>query len=1066
MSGRPTYEPMSPVMVRVPLMPIEFLELGIAPQDVPVGSVATVAESDVVARRDEWLRSALERPGVRESLEVASPTLAASLKRWTKDPLSDAAHRTRFTLSRYLTRMASRPTPFGQFAGVALAELGDHMTLQISGRDGLRTRTRIDMDWLIQIAGVAEERLPPGMSVRWNPAVYEIGDRNRVALLDSFGKQERQAKGSVRSTRLTDLVREIAFRAVTVSELVQRLSEETGADPRALTSLIGDLLAAGLLQSSLRPPLTGEDPAQHVRRELITAGGCDDLAAALVAALDLAARSDVLPIGERTALLRALRDHLASGPVKPAEEGVGVQVDMATKVSGTFSRQVAREIAVAARLLVAISAPEREYAHLRAYRRDFMKRYGEREVSLLELLDEDIGLGPPASYISPPRVYDATPPHERPDHQRERLLTRLAGSALRSGDREISLDASDVEGLQTQGWENAPRSLEVYAFLAAESATEIDAGNYDVIIGPRVAINGVGRSLGRFADLLGSRAEDALVSFAHLNSQARPDLQMVELVYMPLQPRMANVAVRPVTTGTEIAAGVAPGRGIKHEVRLSELRIGVDGDRFYVVSPSLNQRIIVSTTHLLNEYPAPNACRFLAEVAAEEELRAGSFDWGPLTDLPALPRLRVGKVILSPARWSLRFSDLPGDACDTPERFAAFIAEWRGVWDPPRYVLMSEQDVRLLINLDDPLSLEDLRREVLKRKDEAVELFEMVPDEQSIWTEGPDGHYLAEFVVPLKIAGSSPVGDRPRQTESASMAPHVNAIYPPGSEWLYLKFYMPSDSENRFITGPMAERVGALYAADLITSWFFLRYRDPLPHIRLRMHGDPRVLAEEVLPRILLDHALSPPGMHHPVLRLAVDTYEPETDRYGGPDALPLIERIFWADSVFVTETLSLIRDGTIETAPEHLGLISMDDLFESLGMDLSTRLRLCRHASRESPAARNRHQAFGEQYRSTRKQLEATFLTRNSGDRSSSLELHRSQRRSAIEQAAAQLRAVLTRSAMSGAATEIAIALAHMHHNRLLGVDPVSEAQIYYKLGRLLATSQNMTGAEAEEAK
>ncbi|WP_394835734.1 lantibiotic dehydratase [Pendulispora rubella] len=70
---------------------------------------------------------------------------------------------------------------------------------------------------------------------------------------------------------------------------------------------------------------------------------------------------------------------------------------------------------------------------------------------------------------------------------------------------------------------------------------------------------------------------------------------------------------------------------------------------------------------------------------------------------------------------------------------------------------------------------------------------------------------------------------------------------------------------------------------------------DPEPHLRLRFHGRPEVLHAQLLPRL---HELARDLRLKGLARgLRLDTYVPETVRYGGPEAMRLAETAFFGDS-------------------------------------------------------------------------------------------------------------------------------------------------------------------------
>lgn len=138
-------------------------------------------------------------------------------------------------------------------------------------------------------------------------------------------------------------------------------------------------------------------------------------------------------------------------------------------------------------------------------------------------------------------------------------------------------------------------------------------------------------------------------------------------------------------------------------------------------------------------------------------------------------------------------------------------------------------------------------------------------------------------------------------------------------EWLSVHLFF-----NGWIYDPACDRVVLEVVEPFVRrcraegwtgQYFFIRYSESGPHVRLRLRGDPGVLGGEVWPALVHDLRA-----HHPGLRVderpdrpgvppraegepvrvthaARMAYEPETDRYGGPDALLVSERAFQVSS-------------------------------------------------------------------------------------------------------------------------------------------------------------------------
>ena len=109
-----------------------------------------------------------------------------------------------------------------------------------------------------------------------------------------------------------------------------------------------------------------------------------------------------------------------------------------------------------------------------------------------------------------------------------------------------------------------------------------------------------------------------------------------------------------------------------------------------------------------------------------------------------------------------------------------------------------------------------------------------------------------------------------------------------------------------------------------ISRYFFIRYWELGPHLRLRLCGEERVLEEVVRPALEehVDAALAAqlrgrargdlPGdaVRSPVEALVWIPYLPEAARYGGPEGVRLAERFFFCSSEVAMECLERLTAG------------------------------------------------------------------------------------------------------------------------------------------------------------
>jgi thiopeptide-type bacteriocin biosynthesis protein len=1027
------YDPVGWILVRAPLLPTEtYLALG---------------SGDELAPHD---------PLVRTALAVGSRDLLPQLERAGSSP-SKKTHRLRASLLRYLIRMSTRPTPYGLFAGVGLAELGQATDLRIAAAPP-RTRTRPDMEWLLRLVAQLEARPEVRRELRVfaNPAVLQYGARAFLAERAPLGATGDPAPVGIRATGAVRRALALARTPVSWQRLTEELLETPGATPEKVEGLLTELWEQTFLLTDLRPPLTHPSPARHVAAGLAGVASAAHECAALQEVLDATTAWDELPMAERPGAYRSL-SALATAAV-PEFDGTPMQVDTALALEGgRLHEAVAREAANAAELLLRLSPSAGGLGQLDAYRHAFIGRYGtDREVPLVELLDPDHGLGPPSGH-----GWSGAGLDQAKLALRDQTLRGLALDALRERRLAVALDRATLGrlALSSPSAESAPVSLDIAVFVLAGSAAAIDAGDFELLIGPNLGAQEAGRNLGRFGDLLGAAGSAALAAVAAAGALQHPGGVPAELVYLPRRGRSANVAIRPAIHRYEIAVGTMPGVASQDAVALSEVLIGVRDGRFYARWPAVEGDLRVYIGHMLNAHQAPAACRFLEDVARDGRMQLGSFDWGPATELPFVPRIQSGRIVLAPAQWQIDRAARDTSLAPSEPDFAAAVARWREAWLVPRYVYLTAADNRLLLDLEAPDQVEQLRQELAELPDgRVVVLQEPLPGPEHAWLAGPDGSHLTELVVPIALRAPAALdGDGGGRAQAATaprrrLMPRAgDRLRPPGSDWLFVKLYCPRSVEEELLTGPIRSFCQLVVGSGLADRWFFMRYSDPDPHLRMRFGGAPDRLVADLLPKVCAwSSDLIAEGSCR---RVSFDTYEREIERYGGLAAIEAAETLFAADSAAVVELLRIARHELLTIDRTALAVLSVDALLDGLGLDAVQRLEWYRG---EVNARHLSSDDYRERQRALRGLLgePAGYLGEPGGP---ALARILTARRAALGPVAERLGELGEGDQLDSTLEQLCQSYVHLHCNRLLGAGPPTEQHV---LGLLLRTREGLERA------
>ena len=970
---------------------------------------------------------------VRRALFVASPDLVTALNKMDVAATGKRAERAYSRLTRYLTRMSTRPTPFGEFSGVALGEFGQTTTARLGPTALCRRRVRADMSWLLGLIKNLESDpdLRTHLRIVLNSSVYVNGDRAVLPYADVYGQNDNRVV-SVRATAAVAAAMRLAAMPILYKQFIEELSAEfPEAGHDKITGLVHELWELNVFTSDLRPSLTVAFPEQHVVKRLMGVAPAAAVVKTLQRTIEVSKRS----LAAGTADLVELSNlHL---DLVPTHRHQTYQLDSVLDLRDPhLNNKVGQEVAGAVDCLMRLSAavPGHNH-HLAQYRDAFTDRYGHNAlVPVLEVLNPNTGIDAPPTYTQPPRTYPL-PPATPPDSvEADRLLMEFAAEAWWEGTVEVELTDRWVERLAPR--EEAP-PLALYPVLDAYAQLQvrgpIENGNWRVVLREEALAYG-GRTFGRFFDLLGESTMDRLREYAEREERLFPDVVYAELSYLPLVGRAANVALRPRVRDYEVPINTTPSVAADRIITLDDLHLGAGEDRLYLWSQRLGKQVVVTQAHMLSPHVAPNVARFLLEVSNDGYVMPCGFRWGTLASMPFLPRIARGRAVLRPAQWTLREEML----VEIDPDFDVALRRWREKWRVPRYVYIVDDDNRLLVDLDHPMGIAELAHEV-RKGDRRVTVHEMLPTFGEQWLADENGEtYCDEIVVPLIVREAADAARSPlpisRNTASSGIHLHM-----PGGLWSFIKLYSSFSQHDGIIASSLRSLVESLRAEDVVDRWFYIRYADPSPHLRIRFRAVDEEASPYVLHRLMAWSRDTISAGH--AVEFTVDGYRPEVDRYGGPHTFDPVERFFEANSDVSGDLVALLCSDE-DFKPELVAVAAVDTLYAQFGLDLTARSSLVPHGD-DSPEARR---VFHEHRTYLGELLVPWHLRPHERGRAHHdvlASLFARQVDAATVAARAVDRAEATGVLSSGRASVLG-SLAHMQINRLMSVDLLREGRCY----------------------
>jgi thiopeptide-type bacteriocin biosynthesis protein len=1004
-------------IVRLSMLP--FLDI--------TGEHLTELTTDDDVRR--CLDDVANNPVLYDMLQVSSESLIQILDkiRSGSQVKSASARRAAYTVLRYLYRASSRPTPYGLMAGVTSARFGGKTQVKLGTNH--RKHMRPDREWLLKLTREWEMDgdVLPSLRLVANDLCTVRGGRLVVPFfcdgkVDGLGENEN----AERSVKYNDFVRralEYATEPIAYDDLCAQLrSAYPDARGASITRALNVLVEQEFLLSDLRPPLSAEDPLKYVvdRLRTVSVGARGERLSELH---DIMRKYERTPLGSGRESWR-----LASSSMRRFADArtlfhVDVRMDAQIELPSTVRDELASAATLAWRLAADDFAP---YDPLPDYRAAFIDRYGlDATVAIKELLDPQTGLGAPADYIMPPDDRQSLSRVGRPDDSRDRILSEMAQRSAAHGFRELVLDDDTIGSLARR--DAAPAFyIESRFQILANSTSDLDRGNYRLVL-EQQQFTRPAAMFGRFLAAV-PELHDPVRTLIDGMSGPGDDAIPVQLIYSPIRARTGNVLQVPKMTDYAINVGCFTDRPRNKVLRLDDIYIGATTDRLFAVSASLGREIVPLTCHAHNTRSASNVVRLLAEIGEYRTPLWMLWDWNMTGRLmPFTPRIRYGRTILNSARWRPEKALANSSASD--REWNTRFMEWCATWHVPDSIYVERSDHRIQLDTNSLTDRRVLREELVKHPDTI--LVEDPADAE--FGRGWIGGHANEVVIPLLPR----TGLGPRSTEAPSgvRAPrpgtrHHLERHMPGSEWTFLKLYSRAVLHNAIIVDdlpPLLERLDGL-----TDRWFFARYRDDGAHIRLRFHSHSRELGHDLI-GIVGEWAteLARQGV---INDFSLNTYHPEIDRYGGPQAIAAAEEVFHADSVSAIEQLGLYRDA-------GLG-VDMDLLTAANVMDLAHRLmpRSWRGWLLDTFAKNEHHRAFQRSRDAAMSLLcpTAAWQELRRGGKGELLHASWERRAGAVARYGDTIRRLTP--AGQPAATSAFASILHMNHNRLAGIDREAE--------------------------
>ncbi|WDF77695.1 lantibiotic dehydratase [Mucilaginibacter sp. KACC 22773] len=867
-----------------------------------------------------------------EGIYWASPQLYAALLK-SREITTQEDKKLKESITKYWLRSCTRATPFGVFAGIALLELKPEPTaIKLSCPQNHLKKIRVDITFINELVQHLQSipEILPILKFRLNDSLYSLpGVVRYIEYLDKGDTREFKLSSIAKSALLNSIFR-FMKPGRTLKQLTEYLNIHTDANQNEVNNYINELIRARLLICELEPRMTDTDPLDSLLVKLKEHDSNQQINTLIS---NLTGVSIALKKNENTIPdYHNIEKQLSTLVNSPFRRKSLLHADLFLKlVSNTMNRQLIEEITSQIDDLCCLTQKNRNN-FLEIFKNKFSQSYQDQYVPLMTALDMDYGVGYSQfnfdSYSEEDLISDLNSTsfdgYTQTDYSAIRdFCINKYRQYLDNGLDEIKIEHSELEGLERGQNVYIPSSMCIFGSLL-KSEDEINKEKFSFalknISGPSGA-----NLLGRFA--YGDRKIMGLVNDIISKEEAIDgDSIYAEIIHTPAT-GVGNSLIRPNLRKYSIQYLGGQGPDTKNQITVDDIVVTVRNDRVLLYSQSLKKRLIprLTTAHNFNNKPL-TVYKFLCDVQYQDRELMAVWDWGDLEKLTYLPSVVYKNIILKRARWKITAKHLSGLPEDH-NRHSTFLEKFRLKYKMPSKLLLIEYEDELLIDLKTTAGVALFLKSLSGKKEIILEEF-IYHSNKSIISDPNNKHYISDLLIPVYT-------EQQQIIQTGAKAPlisnKIKRMFPPHSEWLYLKIYGGALNLERLLTDfvyPFITKNKLLFQ-----HFFFVRYKDEFDHLRIRFFNTHRETQGKLYQFFM--NGLDLWIKKKIVSRVIVDSYEREIERYGFEKIIE-VEHFFYKDSIAVLKLLKLINKGFM---PKTIAaLYSIDQLFTDFGFSLKER--------------------------------------------------------------------------------------------------------------------------------
>lgn len=712
------YKGTSKFVLRTPLLPLNFF------YDL------TSSEECI---SDAKFKELFNNKIIIEAIFLASPSLYYQYEKFVRNEISDVEKKERLknSILKYLSRMSSRCTPYGLFAGCSIGEFSEKTNILLHDLQKYERHTRLDMNYMVALS----DQISKDQNIKYflkfypNSTIYKVNNKYRyVEYYYKNGNRYHDIIAVDSSEYLEKILEYLRVKDGTYLDEIINLIVDDDIDYEMAENFIEELVDAQILVNELEPSVSGPEffhQILSVLEEKRVLSPYVDFLKNIENRLN-----DIdLTIGNKIEKYLNIKDSIERENVEYNLKYL-FQCDLIiANIENTLNKNVIKDIEKAILLLHKIKKT-RPKSSLDYFKDEFYERYEGHEMPISKILDPEIGIGygrstqsdddnPLIDDLFIPAIVDLKMSRDIKWSVVDDIIQKKILKSLKEKQSIVKIQDEDFSFLPDVLLDDLPETI---SFLI--EMVKCKDGNY------KIKFNGGGGGSG--ANLLarfchGDKAMNDFVQEIVQFEKGETNEIVAEIVHLP-EARVGNILARPDFRDFEIPYLARSTKSSDNKIYMDDIMVAIRNNKISLRSKAYNKEIIpkLTNSHNFSNNNALPVYHFLCDLQTNNNSPGVYFDISAFQNLyKFIPRIEYRNIILSYATWNLDSEDykLLVDA-KKDEEIAKEIENIRREYDIPEHFILTDGDNDLLINAKN-MSCVKMFKETIKNRP-AIRLNEFI----------------------------------------------------------------------------------------------------------------------------------------------------------------------------------------------------------------------------------------------------------------------------------------------------------------------------------------------------